>query len=195
MITRAVWLSSNPSMERWFLKYETIISFFTHSNWLEKCFSLAVRQNPWQKLNLGSLYTFFPSRMRCKGGNSRHIVIANVPVIQRLSELPPILTLFAQLKVIVSLASGTYFNSIWSRFSIIDNRILCLSTLSTISWNNKYWISFLEESGMFTANEVFRLFLKPIFRNMLWVQKEEHTLTSLTSQGWWSRGLMLWHLV
>ena len=134
--------------------------------------------------------------MRCKGGNSRHIVIANVPVIQRLSELPPILTtFFAQLKVIVSLVSGTYFNSIWPRFSINDNRILCLSTLSTISWNNKYWISFLAESGMFTANEAFRLFLKPILRNKLWVQKEKHTLTSLTSQGWWSRGLVLWYLV
>ena len=87
--------------------------------------------------------------------------------MQRLSELSKIVTLKA-----ISLPTWTYLNGVWSRFSISDNGILYLSTVSTIFWTNTYSVSFLEESGMSSADKVFRRFLKPILGNKLWAHTD-----------------------
>ena len=100
--------------------------------------------------------------------------MADVPVIQRLSELSTIITLFPPLRATVSLPTGT-FNGTWSRFSISDYRILSLATVSTISWKNKYSISSLAECGMTTADKVFRCFLKPFFEIGSEPERRAHT--------------------
>ena len=133
-------------MESSFLKYGTITSsrYYIDSYRLEKCFSLALRQNPWGNLNFARLCTVSPLRMRYIGRNSPCIVMADVPVIQRLSELSTIITLFPPLRATVSLPTGT-FNGTWSRFSISDYRILIYQlyhgkiNIQFPLWRNVVW--------------------------------------------------------
>ena len=125
-----------------------MISF---KNWMdslvfEKCFGLKLRQKPFGNLYLGKLWEVLPPYISCIGRKSPCKEIANVPVIERLSELPSMVTEVSPLGARVSLPTGTYFNGVWSMFKMSSGGMLCFSTLVTISCKNKNSISLQSSS-------------------------------------------------
>ena len=144
----------------------------------EKCFGLKLRQKPFENLYLGKLWEVLPPYISCIGRKYPCKEIANVPVIERLSELPSMVTEVSPLGARVSLPTGTYFNGAWSMFKMISGGILCFSTLVTISCKNKNSISLRALSGMSAFEDIFHLFTKFILANKLLAHREEFTSVS-----------------
>ena len=123
----------------------------------EKCFGLKLRQKPFGNLYLGKLWEVLPPYISCIGRKSPCKEIANVPVIERLSELPSMVTEVSPLGARVSLPTGTYFNGVWSMFKMSSGGVLCFSTLVTILCNNNFQIFLLlKKLSRFMKNFYFR---------------------------------------
>ena len=145
----------------------------------EKCFRLKLRQKPFGNLYLDKPWEVLPLYISCIGRKSPcNKEIANVPVIERLSELPSMMTEVSPLGSRVLLPTRTYFNGVWSMFKMSSGRMLCFSTLVTISCKNENSISLQALYGMSTFEGVFLLFTKFILASKLLAQREEFTSIS-----------------
>ena len=139
----------------------------------EKCFGLKLRQTPFGNLYLGKLWEVLPPYISCIGRKSPCKEIANVLVIERLSELPSMVTEVSPLGVRVSLPTGTYFNGAWLMFKMSSGGMLRFSTLVTISYKNKNSISLrvylgcllLKMSFFSSQNSSWQINFRPSERN------------------------------
>lgn len=117
--------------------------------------------------------------------------MAKVPVIERLFELPSIVTHVSR----VSFPTGTYFIGVWSMLMIKAGGMWCFSTMDTISCRNKNSISLRAPSGMSTLDDVFLLFTKFILSISFLPNARSPRQLDQQHKGTCSSKLWQWHLL
>ena len=99
--------------------------------------------------------------------------MVNIPVIEQLSALPPIITECSPFAAIVSLPTGTYFTCVILIFTTKVDDMLYFSTFDAMSWRYRNSISFQAQIWMYFLRALIFPFLAACFC-MLYLSFSDH---------------------
>ena len=121
----------------------------SNSSVFEKCLRFVLRLKSFGNFNLDRICVALPPEISYRRKKLLSNGMANVPVIERLSALPSIVTKCSPFAVIISLTAGAYFNGVWLIFKSKADGLSNFSTFDTMSWKYRNYISFWAPSGMY----------------------------------------------
>ena len=121
----------------------------SNSSVFEKYLGVVLRLKSFGNFNLDRICVALPPEISYRRKKLLSNGMANVPVIERLSALPSIVTKCSPFAVIISLTAGAYFNGVWLIFKSKADGLSNFSTFDTMSWKYRNYISFWAPSGMY----------------------------------------------